>query len=379
MDRDRIRVLHFTRFINRHDFIDTVIRFADRNRFRLMACTLIKQTNIEAPQYETAGIPHAVLHCGERRQYLLAILRLAWLLRRCSVDVLHTHHYEETLIGVLAAKLAGAARVVVGRHYHDELYQVAAGMKLRKLLSLEGFCNRTARTIVVPTTLIRRLLVERQAVPERKVRVIPYGFEFEAERYRISGADTARSIRRELGLDGHFVIGNFGRHFKTKGQDYLIQGFAKLARDVPEARLLIVGDGPSHQELRALADKLEISQQVIFTGWRPDAARLMEAVDVVAHPTLHEALPQVMVEALAKGKPLIISDVSGSDHIDDMRTGILIPLRDVGAIFEALRWVVEHPEEARLLGERGRAYVLENLDIRRVIRQYEACYEAVAG
>lgn len=374
-----LHVLHFTRFINRHDFIDTIIRFADPGRFHLMACTLIEGTNIEAPRYEAVGIPHAVLHCGERRKYPVAILRLARLLRSHRVDVLHTHHYEEGIIGVLAAKIARTPRVILGRHYHDEFYQIASGVKLRKLLALEGFCNRAAHIIIVPATVIQRLLVERQAVPEAKVRVVPYGFEFDAERYRMPDAEAVRSVRRGLGLEGHIVIGNFGRHFVMKGQDYLLHGFARLVREVPEARLLMAGDGPSHQALRALAAELGISREVIFTGWRPDAARLMDAVDIVVHPTLHEALAQVMVEALAKAKPLILSKVSGSDHITDGYNGILIPPRNVDAIFEALRWLIEHPEDARLLGERGRAYVLEHLDIRKVIRQYEACYEAAAG
>lgn len=379
MSAAALRVLHFTRFINRHDFIDTIIRFAGPGRFRMMACTLVEHTNIEAPRYEAAGIPHAVLHCGERRRYPLAILRLARLLRRHRVDVLHTHHYEEALIGVLAARLAGTPRVILGRHYHDELYQIAAGMKLRKLLALEGFCNRAAHTIVVPATAIRRLLVERQAVPDKKVRVIPYGFEFEAERYQLLDAETVRSIRRELGLEGHIVVGNFGRHFVMKGQDYLLHGFAELVREVPDARLLMVGDGPSHRALRALATELGIDREVVFTGWRPDAARLMGAVDIVVHPTLHEALAQVMVEALAKAKPLVLSNVSGSDHITDGYNGIVVPPRDAGSVFEALRWLIGHPDEARRMGERGRAYILQHLDIRTVIRQYEACYEAVAG
>lgn len=121
-----LRVLHFTRFINRHDFVDTIIRFADPDRFRLMACTLIEGTNIEAPQYNVARIFHAILHCGERRQYPVAILRLARLLRSHRVDVLHTHHYEEAIIGVLAAKIARTPRVILGRHYHDEFYQIAS-------------------------------------------------------------------------------------------------------------------------------------------------------------------------------------------------------------------------------------------------------------
>jgi glycosyltransferase involved in cell wall biosynthesis len=181
-------------------------------------------------------------------------------------------------------------------------------------------------------------------------------------------------------LETAFVAGNFARHHPLKGQEYLVRAFSRIVRDFPQARLLMVGDGPHHVALRALAQRLGLDRQLIFTGWRQDATRLLAAVDVVVHPTLHEAFPQLMVEALAHAKPLIITDVSGaSDHIRHQRTGLLIPKRDEDAIYRAIRWTIEHPVEARSLGVEGRAYVTEHLDIRKVVGGYEACYEAVAG
>lgn len=371
-----IQVLHFARLINRNDFIDTVIRFADPQRFRLMACTLTARANIEPPEYERAGIPHWVLDCPSRRLYALAVLRLARILRRERVDILHTHHYDETLIGVLAAGLVGLP-VIIGRHYYDELYRSVAGAKLRALLAVERFCNRRARTIVVPSEPIRRLLTERQGVPAEKVRVISYGFDFGAERYRAPDWLEVEAARRELGVNGAFVIGNFARHHPLKGQEFLLQAFAGLARDFPGVRLLLVGDGPYHGTLRAMAKQLEVSDRVVFTGWRRDVSRLMGAVDAVVHPTLLEAFPQVMVEALALAKPLVITGVPGaSEHIQDGRTGLLVPMQDSEALRKTLRWMIEHPDGARALGQHGHEYVRSELDIRTVVPHFEACYVA---
>jgi glycosyltransferase involved in cell wall biosynthesis len=206
--------------------------------------------------------------------------------------------------------------------------------------------------------------------------VVPYGFDFTAERY---SDPNGRSPLEEFGFGGSFVIGNFARQHSLKGQEYLIRAFSRLVREFPQARLLMVGDGPRHRALRALAESLGLNEQLVFTGWRRDATRLIAAVDLVAHPTLHEAFPQLMVEALAHGRPLVITDVSGAtDHIEHRRTGLLIPKRDEEAIYQAVRWAIQHPDQARSLGQQGRAYVLDNLDIRKVIRRYEACYESVA-
>jgi glycosyltransferase involved in cell wall biosynthesis len=143
--------------------------------------------------------------------------------------------------------------------------------------------------------------------------------------------------------------------------------------------VLLVGDGPEHDRLIAYARDIGIADRVVFTGWRRDVPQLLDAMDVVVHPSLHEALPQVMVEALAKARPLVISNVSGaSEHIRHMQTGILVAKRDAEAIRGAVAWVIRNRDEAKEMAERGREYVRSALDIRRVIDRYEACYGALS-
>jgi glycosyltransferase involved in cell wall biosynthesis len=109
-------------------------------------------------------------------------------------------------------------------------------------------------------------------------------------------------IRAGFVLEGKFVVGNFGRHHRLKGQEYLLRAFASFAGRHPDAALLLVGDGPDGLRLRQLAEELELAGagKVIFTGWRKDSWKILEAVDVVVHCTLHEALPQLMIEAWRK-------------------------------------------------------------------------------
>jgi len=253
-----------------------------------------------------------------------------------------------------------------------------SGVKLKALLAVEGFCNRLAQKIIVPSKRIRDLLVLRQKVPAEKVQVVPYGFDFTANRYQLPTEAEVLQVRREMGLKDAFVIGNFGRHHQLKGQDYLLRAFAKFVREFPNARLLMVGQGPFNGELRRLAKKLGVCSKVLFTGWRHDAVRLMAGVDVVVHPTLLDSFPQVMIEALAFRKPLIITDAAGpADQIRHGRTGLIIPMRDYKAIQDSLKWVALHLQEAQQLGEGGRRYVLQELAIERVVRQYEEVYNEV--
>jgi len=270
---------------------------------------------------------------------------------------------------------------VIGRHYHDELYLLSRRLRLGALLSLESLANAVAARIVVPSTVIRTLLIDRQRVAQEKIDVIPYGFEFEGDKYRRPEPSGVEGIRATLGIEGRFVVGNFGRHHRLKGQEYLLRAFATFARERSEAVLLMVGDGPHGIHLRHLADELGLagSSKVIFTGWRKDAWKILEAVDVVVHSTLHEALPQLMIEAMAKAKPLVITNVSGAcDHARHLENAYLIEPRSETSIATALEWVYRHPEAARASGERASAYVRRELSVQRIIPRFERLYEEIA-
>lgn len=375
-----LTVLQFAKLINRNDFIDTVIRWADPARFKMMACTLSAQPNIEPMAYGGRFVELA-LPVSSRLQYPGAVLRLAGMLRRHRVDILHAHHFEEAFLGVAAARLAGRCRVVVGRHYHDEIYLLTRCAKRAALLRAEALVHREARQVVVPSGIMRQLLLERQGMAPDKVTVIPYGFDFDAEKYRAPDAAAARALRRELRLGDGLLFGNFGRHHALKGQDYLLRAFARFAPRCPQATLLMVGDGPQRGALESLASELGMlaAGRVVFTGWRADAWRLLEAVDAVVHPTLHEALPQLMVEAMSKARPLAITNVSGAcDHVHHLDNAFLLQKRDPDSIFEALTWIERHHHSASQMGARARQYVLGQFPIQKIIPRFEALYERVA-
>ena len=378
---DRVlSILQFARLINRNDFIDTIIRWGDRRRFKMMACTLSPDSNIEPLDYR-GHFPEFSLGVTGRLGYPNAILRLAHLIRTYQVDILHAHHFEEALIGAAAVRLAGRCQMVVGRHYHDEIYLLTRGVKRAALLRAEALVNREARKVIVPSGVIRQLMLEHQKVAADKVAVIPYGFDFAVEKYRHPAPEAGLSLRREFGLGDGLLVGNFGRHHVLKGQAYLLQAFARFLATCPTATLLMVGDGPNHESLKHLAGQLGLLNpgRAVFTGWRKDAWRMLEGVDAVIHPTLHEALPQLMVEAMSKARPLAITDVSGAcDHVRHLDNAFLLKKRDQESILDALRWMHRHHQSAQDMGARARRYVMSELPVQKIIPQFEALYEEVA-
>ena len=270
-------------------------------------------------------------------RYLTAGGPLRWpfgwraLLRRWRADILHTHHYDQAVIGWMATRIYRKTRLVIGRHYSDSIYRSTTGLKQKALLALEQVVNRAAARIIVPSTSIREILTRRQGIDPAKVDLVPYGFV--PEKYVPPHPDEVQRLRAELGLEGKFALGNFARLHEEKGQRFLVRAMEDLHADFPQLALLIVGEGPERAALERQIRHAGLGDVIRLLGWRRDAMTLMAAVDAVVQPTLQEAFSQVMAEALWMGRPLVITDVSGAtDIIRDAHNGLLIPMGDPQAL-----------------------------------------------
>ncbi len=370
-----IRVMHFADLINRNDFIDIILRKANRTDFRFFACVRTSQSNIATPDYPQ-DIPHFTIPSLRRRTIPLAAMRLAWLLSRLKIDVLHTHHYDQAVIGWAATRLRRATKFIVGRHYSDAIYLLSRGWRKSLLLGIESRINSAADQIIVPSKMILKLLAE-QGVDSQKIKVVYYAFS--PEKWREAEAADRNALRASHGMNG-LVFAQFSRMNLEKGHTYLLKAVAKLRPLMPDVHVLFVGDGPIRPEIEKEIASLGLENNVRLLGWRTDALRIMAAVDVVLHPTLQEAFPQTMVEALYLRKPLVITPVSGAvDIIEDGVNGLLIPARDPNALAAAMRRLSMDSVLRQKLGEAGRLFVERNLSAEKIIPEYEKIYREMAG
>ncbi len=368
-----IRVLQFADVINRYDFIDNIVQRAAQEQFAIGVCVRTCASNIEVPVY-AEDTPRWVLNGKSRREIPRAAYQLASLLRRWRADILHTHHYDQAVIGWLATRIYRKTRLIIGRHYSNSIYRSTTGWKRKTLLSLEQMVNRSAARIIVPSTYIREILTRWQGIDPAKVDLVPYGFV--PEKYVPPHPDDVHRLRAELGLEGRFALGNFARLHEEKGQRFLIRAMEDLHADFPQLALLIVGEGPERAALEQQIRDAGLGDVVRLLGWRRDAMRVMAAVDAVVQPTLQEAFSQVMAEALWMGRPLVITDVSGaSDIIQDFHNGLLVPKGDPWALRVAIERLVCDDGLREELATNGIHYVTQNLRLENIIRQYEKSYE----
>ena len=237
-----IRVMQFADIVNRYDFIESIVRWADPNQFDMSVCVRSEKYNIAPPFYRPHTIVH-VLNVTGRAKIPNAVSMLASLLRNMKIDVVHAHHFDQSVIAWMATRLFRKTALVIGRHYSDALYRVPSRVKRTGLLAIERLVNQAARRIIVPSNFIYEVLTEKQGVECGKIDVIPYGFE--PEKYVQPGSGEVANTRKELHLDPEDVVfGTFGRLHEEKGHRYLLEAFAALKRRNSRVVLLIVGDGP---------------------------------------------------------------------------------------------------------------------------------------
>ncbi len=375
----QLRVLHFVEYVNRHDFVDALVRRRDPDGPWFGVCTMGNAADIADAHLEDAGVPTWVIPAPGRRTYPGAARRLAALAKEQRIDVLHAHHYEEGFIGWLATRMARHTTFVLGRHYSDTIYLNTSGVKQRALLGVESLVNRGASRIIVPSSVVRSLLVDRQHVPAEKVVRIPLGFD--PDKYVDVQPAAVEAVRDELGLRGRFVVGTFARLYPDKGHLYLLEALTRLRDRIPGLHWLIVGEGTERDNIERAIKQAGMDDITVLTGFRRDALSIMAACDVVVQPSVEEAFGQVAVEAMWLERPVVVTDVSGvADVVTDGETAMVVPSRDVGALENTIVRLYSDDELRARLGAAARHHVQDTLVMDKVAHQYEAVYrDAVAA
>lgn len=298
--------------------------------------------------------------------------RLAAFMRRLRPDVVNPHLFRSTLV---AAPLARSLGIPVVETYHGR----------------EGWRQGRSRWAFLPDRLVGRLLDRTIAVsqaardflvrvkryPADRVVVVPNGRDLGA--FRPGRARPA--VRKALGLDtGAPVVGVVGRLEAQKGHGYLLAAWPAVRREFPDAKLLVIGDGSERPALEARVRASGLADSVLFLGFRTDVPRLLEAVDVLALPSLYEGMPLTAIEASAMARPVVATAVDGTPEVvRDGVTGLLVPPADPSALAEAIGRLLRDPDRAAEMGRRGRAWVLERFDVDAHVRATAAVYMTVAG
>ncbi len=316
------------------------------------------------------GIVPFGLHLGKglvRPDTAREILRLARHLWTEGVELVHAQDFYSALLGVPAARLAGA-KIVVGRL--DLAHWLSPGQRLALALA-----TRAADRVVTNAQAIRAQLVREERLPDERISVIP------------NGIDLARfdRLRREplqapLPVDGsRILIAHVANmNHPVKAQEDLLAALPALVRRNPQVSLLLIGDGPRRPLLEALAGKLEVARFAHFLGHREDVPALLARAHIGVLCSHAEGLSNAIIEGMASRLPMVVTDAGGNrELVQHGVTGYLVPARVPEALADRLGYLAKSKKLRERMGAMGRAFVERELGLERLLRRHDALYRAL--
>jgi glycosyltransferase involved in cell wall biosynthesis len=296
-----------------------------------------------------------------------SVWKLARLIRTRRIQVAHAHKGRARTLALLAGLVGRRPALVLNRGVSFPISRV------HRL----GYTTRRVDAIVAVCASIKRGLVAA-GVPAAKIEVIYSGTDLERFHPGVDG----RGIRRELGLDaGHLVVTQIGVR-SWRGWEDVLAAMARLASDLPRARLLFVGAPPPRiAQVLDRARELGLGDRVLVIGHRVDVPEILAASDLVVDASWAGlGLTGSLREALACERPVIGTDVEGiPELVIDGETGLLVPPRDPPALAAAIRRVLADPVWAHALARAGRKRVEAHFSLRAKLDTTEALYSRLAA
>ena len=259
-------------------------------------------------------------------------------------------------------------------------FEGAGPLALAARRRLDACARGRVDAFVAVSSAVRNALCASGIEAER-VHVIANGVDVEAlEAAAEADAVGVGSRVREVAGGGAPLVGYVGRLAPVKGAEYFVRMAAQLATLVPDARFLVAGSGPEEGRLREIAAAHRLGERLAFLGHVSPAAPVLAACDVVVLPSLSEGMPTTALEAMALVTPVVATAVGGlAEVVADGETGILVPPADAGALADAVAGLLADPARARAMGEAGAARVAERFGLERMVAEYVALVEELAG
>ncbi len=300
-------------------------------------------------------------------------LRLAKLLRRLKADVVHGYLFDAEVAARVAGRLAGTPLVIGSERNTDY------ALKRRQLLVYR--LTRGCVDVIIANSSAGAAFNSRT-------------LGMDMSRYRVvhNGVDTTRfkpqsreAIRRELGLaEDEPVVGMFASFKQQKNHPLLFAAARRVLDRMERARFLFVGEqlwGGMHgsdlyrQEMDRLVDALRLRERCVFAGNRDDVERVYPACDVTVLPSLFEGTPNVLLESMACGVPVVATDVSDNARVaPDGRVGYIVPLGDEAALAEKLLALLGDADLRQRMGTAARTWIEQEFSSERLAEKTAAVY-----
>lgn len=308
----------------------------------------------------------------DRPKIPVAIRILKQIIKSEKIDIVHSQGARADFLARLAGRWAGIPAVVSTIQMPVEGFDVPWAVKLLYII-FDRISEKFVDGFIVVSESLRNHLITKHGVPEKAISLIYNGVGL--NKYIPSRQENTK-IRHRLGVPPHSpFVGAIGRLVWQKGFEFLIECIPEIERAFPNARILIVGDGPLREKLEGLGERLKVKKNLIFAGFRSDIKELLSAIDVLVIPSLLEGFPMITLEAMAMAKPIIATNIEGiTEQITNGEDGILVPARDPAALADAIIKLLSDRKLAKKVGLAARKRVERDFSVEKMVSETEKVY-----
>lgn len=292
-----------------------------------------------------------------------AVGRLKRILTAEAVHVVHSHNWVSMLEGIVAGRLAGVPAVVHGEHGASRFE--AGQLKFKRTL-VQATLARTAHALVPVNEAIRDRMCEVWHIDPARCAVIR------------NGVDTARFSPCEREPGGTITIGSISRLEPIKNFPCLIRAVHELnqSTESPRYKLVIVGEGGERKALQTMIGDLGCEAYVSLPGATDAPDTWYGQFDIYVNCSFSEGMSNTVLEAMACGTPVVVSDVAGHrDWLEERHNALFFPSNDVAGLAAALRELADDSALRSRMRQNNRSHVVENFSFNRFVNDYRRLYQ----
>lgn len=348
-------------------FLFNVLTKIDRKGLQIDLVTTCLGNSVFTRTLQQLGI-HFFELSGSQKNAVENYRRFASLLKARHWDVIHLNTFHGLSLSYLyLAKREGVPVRIAHSHNTALRKSLMRPIKLAVHTWAKKRFTQYATDLWACSKGAAKFLFSEKAFKQKGYQFIPNGID--VHRFCFDPA-VRKSVRTELGLEDHFVVGNVGRLCCQKNQIFLLEIFAEILKRIPNSRLLLVGEGEDEPLLLQKARQLGITEKVIFYGVTPHVERLLWAMDVFVLPSCFEGLPVTGVEAQTAGLPCLFSDAV-TEECRILDTAEFLPLAD-----SPKQWADMALEKTAGKDRTAAAYLVQDtgFDIFRTVQKIESAY-----
>ncbi len=348
-----------------------ILTYIDQSRFQYFLYTF----QLESPMkelLETENIPCAQIPYPTSPEGIKKYLALVRKIKQQKINILHSYFESSDIWGTLLAKLAGIPIIVSSK-------RDLGFLKSKKVLLAYRFINPFITKIIAVSDAVKYQVSIQEKVSLDKIVTIYNGVDI----FRFNGDTDQSSLKNELKFHSSWpVVGVIANIKPIKGLEYFIRAAAEIVKQFPHTHFIVVGSSlptPESQnyyrQLRTLINELNLGKNLFFLGKRADIPEILSMIDISVLPSLSEGFSNTVIESMAAGKPVVVTEVGGNaEAVVHERTGYVVPARDVHKLAEAVCTLLADRNLAHRMGQAGRLRAKQFFSIETMISKIENLY-----